>query len=178
MVKVLFASASEAVIALVIERMKNIFPELPLVVVSEFEPSAGEWIKYHIKRSPQENEDFILARLAEQGIRLGAIILEPRTPHGALRRLGRKMSPRFRLLVFNENGQHFMMRPDNLHVMLRHGLWRTGNLIRSQMRPRGTLYERLKLLKDPGARRLSILYRRALERGRWLAQTSSCQRLL
>ncbi len=80
------------------------------------------------------------------------------------------MSPRFRLLVFNENGQHFMMRPDNLHVMMRHGLWRAGNLIRSQMRPRGTLYERFKLLRDPGARRLSILYRQALERGPWLAQ--------
>lgn len=170
MVKVLFASASEAVIALVIERMKTIFPELPLVVVSEFEPPGAEWIKYHIKRTPQENEDFILARLAGRGIRLGAIILEPRTPHGALRRLGRKMSPRFRLLVFNENGQHFMLRPDNVHVMMRHGFWRAGNLIRSQLRPRGTLYERLKLLRDPAARRLSILYRRALERGRWLAQ--------
>jgi GT2 family glycosyltransferase/glycosyltransferase involved in cell wall biosynthesis len=170
MVKVLFASASEAVIALVTERMKSIFPEVPLVVVSEFEPPAVEWIKYHIKRTPQENEAFILARLAGRGIRLGAIILEPRTPHGALRKLGRKMSPRFRLLIFNENGQHFMMRPDNLHVMLRHGLWRTGNLIRSQMRPRGTLYEGVKLLKDPVARRLSILYRRALARGRWLAE--------
>ena len=79
------------------------------------------------------------------------------------------MSPRFRLMVFNENGEHFMMRPDNLHVMLRHGLWRTGNLLRSQMRPKGTLYERVKLLRDPQARRLSILYRRALDRGRWLA---------
>jgi GT2 family glycosyltransferase/glycosyltransferase involved in cell wall biosynthesis len=168
-VKVLFASASEAVIALVIERMKNIFSELPLVVVSEFQPPHGEWVKYHIKRTVEENRQFIEARLAGRGIRLGAIILEPRTPHGTLRKLGRMMSPRFRLMVFNENGEHFMMRPDNLHVMLRHGLWRTRNLLRSQTRPKGTLYERLKLLKDSKARRLSILYRRALDRGRWLA---------
>ena len=45
MVKILFASASQWAIELVIERMKHIFPELPLVVVSEFEPSAGEWIR-------------------------------------------------------------------------------------------------------------------------------------
>ena len=170
MVKILFASASQWAIELVIERMKHIFPELPLVVVSEFEPSAGEWIRYHIRRTAQENEAFVVSRLAGRGIRLGAIILEPRTPHRALRRLGRKMSPRFRLLVFNENGEHFMLRPDNLHVMLRHGLWRIRNLIRSQMRPRGTLYERVKLLQDPAARHLSILYRRALNRGRWLAE--------
>ncbi len=169
MVKVLFASASEAVIALVIERMKNIFPEFPLVVVSEFPPPHGEWIKYHIKRTPRENQEFVLAHLAGRGIRLAAIILEPRTPHGALRKLGRAMSPRFRLMVFNENGEHFMLRPDNVGVMLRHGLWRAGNLLRSQMRPKGALYERAKLLRDPNARRLSILYRRALERGRWLA---------
>jgi GT2 family glycosyltransferase/glycosyltransferase involved in cell wall biosynthesis len=161
-VKVLFASASDAVIALVIEQMKAIFPELPLVVVSEFQPPAGEWVRYHIKRTPAENEGFIRTKLAGRQIRLGAIILEPKTPHQALRRLGRKMTPLFRTLVFNEDGQHFVLRPDNAHVMLRHGLWRMGNLVRSQKK-------RLKLLANAQDRRLSLLYRQALRRGAVLA---------
>ncbi len=162
MVKVLFASASDPVIALVIQQMKAIFPELPLIVVSEFQPSAGEWIRYHIKRTPAENESFILSKLAGRQIRLGAMILEPRTPHQALRRLGRKMTPRFRMLVFNEDGQHFVLRPDNARVMLRHVLWRFANLVRSQKKKLG-------LLANPQDRRLSLLYRQALRRGAWLA---------
>jgi len=161
-IKVLFASASEPVIALVIEQMKAIFPDLPLVVVSEFQPPAGEWIRYHIKRTPEENESFILSKLAGRPIRLGAMILEPKTPHQALRRLGRKMTPLFRMLVFNEEGQHFVLRPDNAHVMLRHGLWRMSNLVRTQKK-------KLKLLANAQDRRLSLLYRQALRRGAWLA---------
>ena len=51
-VKVLFASGSSQANALVLDRLKPIFPELPLVVVSEFAPAEGEWIPYHIHRAP------------------------------------------------------------------------------------------------------------------------------
>ena len=60
-VKVLFASGSPAAIALALDRLKGIMPELPLVIVSEFEPpiSDAEWIRYHVKRGWRENRALV-----------------------------------------------------------------------------------------------------------------------
>jgi GT2 family glycosyltransferase len=132
-VKVLFASASDAVIAQTLEKFKGIFPELPLVVVSEFRPPDGEWIPYHIRRRWSENRALIEFRLRGRSIRLAAVILEPRTPHRRMRLMGLSLAP-WRVLAFNETGQHFRLSPRNLPVMLRNLVWRTGNLVRSLKR--------------------------------------------
>ena len=83
-VKVLFASGSDPVVALALDKFRAIFPELPLVVVSEFAPPLAlqdvEWIPYHIRRTWKENRDLIRARLGDRRVRLAAIILEPRIP--------------------------------------------------------------------------------------------------
>ena len=129
-VKVLFASGSDAVIAQTLERFSAIYPETPLVVVSEFPPAQGEWIPYHIRRSTRENLALARFKLAGRRIRVAAIILEPRTPHRRLRWMGLQLAP-WRMLAFNETGQHFRLRPDNLPVILRNLLWRAGNLVRS-----------------------------------------------
>ncbi|HYK58168.1 MAG TPA: glycosyltransferase [Bryobacteraceae bacterium] len=136
-VKVLFASGSDATIAQALEKFKGLFPELPLVVVSEFAPPAtengGEWIPYHIRRRWLENRALIRSRLRGREIRLAAVILEPGTPHRRMRLLGMSLAPR-RLLAFNETGQHFRLSPTNLPVMSRHLLWRAGNLVRVMRR--------------------------------------------
>ena len=132
-VKVLFASGNDAAIAQTLAAFQAIHPELPLIVVSEFTPSEGEWIRYHIRRSWRDNRDLLQSRLAGREIRLAAMILEPRTPHWPMRFLA-LATARFRLLAFSETGQHFRMRPDNLHVMLRHLWWRSKNLVRSWRR--------------------------------------------
>ena len=146
-VKVLFASGSDAVIAQTLERFKRIFPEVPLVVVSEFPPPEGEWIRYHIRRNLSDNLALARFRLAGRKIRIAAVILEPRTPHWRLRILGLRLAP-FRILAFNETGQHFRLHPDNLPSMLRNLLWRTRNLVRSEWRK----------LREPPALRLRALY--------------------
>ena len=46
LIKVLCASCTVDLIPSAIERIKSIQPELPLVVVSEFEPSGEEWIQF------------------------------------------------------------------------------------------------------------------------------------
>ncbi|MBV8844448.1 MAG: glycosyltransferase [Bryobacterales bacterium] len=130
-VKVLFASGSDAVNAQTLEKFKNIFPELPLVVVSEFAPGEGEWIRYHIRRRWSENRALIRSRLRGRKIRIAAIILEPRTPHREMRLLGLSLAP-LRLLAFNEAGQHFRVSPGNALVMFRHLLWRARNFVRSR----------------------------------------------
>ena len=146
-VKVLFASGSDAVIAQTLERFKGIFPDLPLVVVSEFPPPEGEWIRYHIRRDLSDNLALARSRLAGRKIRIAAVILEPRTPHWRLRMMGLRLAP-LRTLAFNETGQHFRLRPDNLPSMLRNLLWRAKNLVRSQW----------KKLRETPAFRLRALY--------------------
>jgi GT2 family glycosyltransferase len=129
-VKVLFASGSDAVAARTLEEFKTIFPDLPLVVVSEFPPSEGEWIRYHIRRRWSENLALVRSRLRGRSIRIAAMILEPRTPHRAMRLLALRLSP-LRLWAYNETGQHFRMSPGNVLVMARYLLWRTRNFLRS-----------------------------------------------
>ena len=169
-VKVLFASASDPVVALVLERFRAIFPELPLVVVSEFPATEGEWIPYHLRRSWSENRELIQARLAGRHIRLAAVILEPRIPHWRLRALGFALAP-LHFLAFNETGEHFMLRPRGIPTMLRHVIWRAKNLVRSQRQPESSTYRAMEWFRKPGKFRLSMLYRMAMARGRSLAKS-------
>jgi GT2 family glycosyltransferase/glycosyltransferase involved in cell wall biosynthesis len=160
-VKVLFASANDAAIAQTLAAFKTIHPELPLIVVSEFPPEPAsinvEWIPYHIRRTWSENRALFRSRLAGREIRLAAMILEPRTPHWPMRFLA-IATARFRLLAFSETGQHFRMRPDNLHVMLAHLWWRSKNLVRSLRR------------KPPTDRSLQLLSWRARLRP-WISRS-------
>ncbi len=163
-VKVLFASGSDDVIALVLVRMKNIFPELPLVVVSEFPPREGEWIRFHVKRKWSENRDLVKAKLAGRKVRIAAVILEPRTPYWGLRMLGFAMAPLY-FLAFNEEGEHFMLRPGSTGTIGRHLLWRAKNFVRWQFNPGGWIYTQLWRAAHPKEFRRPIFYRLALLRG-------------
>lgn len=171
-VKVLFASASDPVLAVAIERMKKIFPELPLILVSEFPPPSRaqctEWIRYHIRRRWPENYALVRSRLRRRKIRIAAVILEPRTPYWKLRLLGFALAP-LRFLAFNEHGEHFMLRPTSLPVIVRHILWRAGNFVRWQFREASWLRRFLKRVRHPREFRRPILYRLALLRGCWFA---------
>jgi GT2 family glycosyltransferase len=164
-VKVLFASGSDEVVAQTLREFRNVFPDTPLVVVSEFPPPEAEWIRYHIRRTFRENRALIRSRLRGRNIRVAAIILEPKTPHWPMRLLGMSLAP-WRLLAYSETGQHFRVRPDNLLVMLRHLLWRAKNLVRSQAREGGWLHDTLELFSDAKKLNLLALYWTARIRGR------------
>jgi len=164
-VKVLFASGSEAVIALALERLKPIFPDLPLIVVSEFPPSEGEWIPYHVKRSWLENRALIRWKLRDRKIRICAVILEPRVPYWPIRLVGFSLAPLY-FLAFNETGEHFMLRPRSLPSMFGHLAWRTKNFLRWQLNPGGWIYTQFWRIAHPREFRRPIWYRLALLRGR------------
>jgi GT2 family glycosyltransferase/glycosyltransferase involved in cell wall biosynthesis len=170
-VKVLFASGSDEVGAQTLREFRKVFPEAPLVVVSEFPPAEGEWIRYYIRRSFGENRALIQSRLRGRTIRVAAIILEPKTPHRRMRLLGMTLAP-WRLLAYSETGQHFRVRPDNVLVMLRHLLWRAKNLVRSQTREGGWLHDTVALLGDSRKLRLLGLYLAARVRP-WIPGASS-----
>jgi GT2 family glycosyltransferase/glycosyltransferase involved in cell wall biosynthesis len=167
-VKVLFASGSPAAIAVVLERLKAIMPELPLVIVSEFEPPEGsgrEWIRYHVKRSWRENRALVRAKLGARRIRIAAVILEPRTPHWPMRLAGFTLAPLY-FLAFNEHGEHFMLRPRSLPSVFRHAAWRTRNFFRSQFKTGGWMRKQMERVRHPEKIRQPVYYRLALMRGR------------
>ena len=162
-VKVLFASGSESAIARAIDGLKNIFPEMPLVVVSEFHPPAGEWIPYQVKRTWRENRASIRWTLRDRKIRICAIILEPRVPYWPIRLTAVSIAPHY-LLCFNETGQHFMLRPRSIPSMLGHAAWRAKNFLRWQFHPGGWIYTQFWRIAHPSEFRRPLFYRLALLR--------------
>ncbi len=94
------------------------------------------------------------------------MILEPRTPFWPLRRIGFTLAPLY-LLAFNEEGQHFMLRPGSALTILRHLLWRVRNFLRWQFNPGGWTYTFFWRFAHPQELRRPIFYRLALLRGRW-----------
>jgi len=87
-VKVLFASGSEDLIPTAIEHMQKLFPELPLVVVSEFPPGHSRWIPYPMSRGFFENLSLCRWHFRDTDVRLSAVILQPRMPYWRMRLIG------------------------------------------------------------------------------------------
>ncbi len=150
-------------IAAVVDRFKGIFPELPLVVVSEFQPPAGEWIPYQVKRSWRENRAAIAWKLRDRRIRICAVILEPRVPYWPMRLAAFSLAPLY-LLFFNETGEHFMLRPRSVPSMFGHAAWRAKNYLRWQFHPGGWIYTQLYRIAHPSEFRRPLYYRLALLR--------------
>ncbi|HEX3875808.1 MAG TPA: hypothetical protein VHW24_02400, partial [Bryobacteraceae bacterium] len=131
LIKVVFASGTDDLNARLIERMREIYPELPLSVVSEFPPDARDirWVRYQIDRPLRHNLARCRAAFRGAKIRLGAIMLTPNVPLWRLRALAFLLAP-FQVMAFNENLNHFMLRPRSLPAILRHAMWRARNFLR------------------------------------------------
>jgi glycosyltransferase involved in cell wall biosynthesis len=129
-IKVAFASGTDDLNAKLIERMRQIFPELPLYVVSEFQPadSSAKWIRYHANRGL---ENLLRCRAAFRGksIRLAGVMLVPNVPFRAMRLLALILAP-VNFLAFNENLNNFMLRPRCVPAIARHVAWRVRNFVR------------------------------------------------
>ena len=145
-VKVLFASGSEDLIPTAIEHMRELYPEFPLVLVSEFAPKDSDfprqgerWIAFPVRRTVRENLAMLRWILRGKYIRLSAVILQPRMPYWKMRLTGFLLSPR-NFLAFNENYGHFMLRPGSIGTMLRHFAWRARNFIVWHFTPGGRAY--------------------------------------
>lgn len=168
MVKLILASCSEDLVEYLIDEVEKVFPNLPTVVMSEFEPKRPvEWIPWRISWTVEQNEQLLRSKLGGRQIAEVAIALQPNMPYWPMRKLGLKLKG-YGLLVFNENLNHFSLRPSSATAMARHAAWRTRNLIRWQLRPGGKTYTWLWRLKNPrdGFRRPS-LYRMAQWAGRF-----------
>jgi len=166
--KVAFVSCKDHLIAPYLERMQAIYPELPLFVVAEFPPPIGKWIPYHPKRSIADNMARLKATIAGAQVRLSGAVLEPNTPYWPMRWMALRLSP-LGFIAFNENLDHFMLRPRSLSTMARHFLWRAKNFLRWQLRPGGAAYTWAWRVRHPSAMKRPAYYRAALISG-WIAR--------
>ena len=155
-VKVLFASGSEDLIPTAIEHMQALFPELPLVVVSEFPPENARWIPFPLSRSLRDNLAMCRWHFRGKRVRLSGVILQPRMPYWRMRLIGFLISP-WNFIAFNENFGHFMLRPRSVGTILRHTLWRTRNFFVWEFSPGGVAYTFLWRLVHPWAFRRPLL---------------------
>ncbi|HEU5021199.1 MAG TPA: glycosyltransferase [Bryobacteraceae bacterium] len=128
-IKVAFASGTDELNERLIERMRNIFPDLPLYLVSEFPPAANgvPWVRYR----GGFFENFARCRAAFRGksIRLAGVLLVPNVPFRRMRLLALLLAPLYFLAV-NEHLNDFMLRPASLPAIARHLLWRICNFVR------------------------------------------------
>jgi polysaccharide biosynthesis protein PslH len=139
-IKVVFASGTDDLNARLIERMRNIYPGLPLCVVSEFQPADRDvrWVRYQIDRPLRHNLSRCRAAFRGCSIRLAAVMLTPGVPLRRLRLLALLLAP-WKVLAFNEDLNHFMLRPRSIPAILRHGLWRTRNFLRWHLAARAEM---------------------------------------
>jgi glycosyltransferase involved in cell wall biosynthesis len=112
--------------------MRAIYPELPLWVVSDFPPESTDlkWLPWHQNRSLELNLAKLRAGLRGHTIRLAAVMLAPDVPFRRMRLAALLLSPRG-FMAFNENLDHFMLRPRSLPAIARHVAWRIGNYFRA-----------------------------------------------
>jgi GT2 family glycosyltransferase/glycosyltransferase involved in cell wall biosynthesis len=130
-IKVAFLSGTPDLNRLLIECTREIYPELPLWVVSDFPPEdpALPWVRYRVAGGFNDNLGRCREALSGYEIRLAAVMLVPNVPFRRMRLLALALSPRG-FLAFNENLNHFMLRPAQLPAIARHALWRLRNTLR------------------------------------------------
>jgi glycosyltransferase involved in cell wall biosynthesis len=128
-IKVAFASGSDDLNARLIAHMRELFPELPLYVVSDFRPADNDlhWVRY--QGGMLENWARCRSAFRGKSIRLAGVLLVPNVPFRRMRLLALMLAPLYFLAV-NENLNDFMLRPGSLPAMARHFAWRVRNLLR------------------------------------------------
>ena len=167
-VKVAFASCLRDHIPAFLDRFSEISPESDLWVVSEFQPPRGRWIPYRIDRSPRENLTALRAALGDRAIEFVALSLQPSSPYGAMRRMALRIAP-LRTLLYNENLDHFTLRPRSWPSVIRYAAWKSREHITWQIHPGGDLYTFLWRLKHPREFRRPLAYWAAKKAGKIVA---------
>ncbi|MDX1980992.1 MAG: glycosyltransferase [Bryobacteraceae bacterium] len=156
-VKLAFVSCREQYTAGYLDRLRTLYPSLPLLVVSEFPPPDGQWIPFHPRRTFGENLARIRAALAGRRPRLCAVVLDAGAPYGSMRWMALLLSPAG-FIAFNENLDNFMLRPGSAGTIARHLKWRLKGWVRFQIRPGGTLYTWAWRVRHPSALRRPLSY--------------------
>jgi GT2 family glycosyltransferase/glycosyltransferase involved in cell wall biosynthesis len=130
-IKLAFLSGTPELNRELIERMRGLYPELPLWVVSDFPPddSSLPWVRYRASHTFAANLRRVRDAVGRRDVRLAAVMLVPNVPFRRMRLVALLLSPRA-FIAFNEHLHHFMLRPAQLPTIARHLAWRAKNTIR------------------------------------------------
>ncbi len=161
-VLVAVASGSEDLISTLVEKLRAIRPEIPLYLISEFQEPGVNWIPYRPGRTLDQNLAAVRSALTAKQVVFVGVILQPRMPYWNMRALAWKLGG-LNTIFFNENLDHFMLRPRALPTIARHLWWRTKNFIRWELRPGGATYTFLWRLVHPRSFVRPWRYMRALD---------------
>src|SRR4051812_4410022 len=82
----IFASGIAELNQAVLGQFGHVRPDLDLVVISEFQPAAGEWIAWHVHRPFEQNLEFVQTALGGRKIEAAAVAYDSRSALEALRR--------------------------------------------------------------------------------------------
>ncbi|MGH9663519.1 MAG: glycosyltransferase family 2 protein, partial [Bryobacteraceae bacterium] len=134
------------------------------LVVSEFQPPEGEWIRWQVSRSVWENLALFRARLNGRKIRLAVVMLVPKAVHRRMYWLPLTLAPH-RVAALNEAGNHFLFQPRDLKSIVRHFFWRLREFLTFELHPGGHVYTWLWRIRHPEHLRRPFLYRAALAAG-------------
>lgn len=158
-VRVLFASGTAELNRLVFEQFQKISSEFPLVVVSEFEPAAGEWIPWHVQRSFEQNVALVKTALAGRKICAAGVVYDRRSALGELRRAAHLLAPGV-LTAWDEN-MH-AAGPESLGSFVWRRRW-AG--ITRQLSPGGRAHAWLRRIAHPAEAEIPLRARAAQSKG-------------
>jgi GT2 family glycosyltransferase/glycosyltransferase involved in cell wall biosynthesis len=130
-IKIAFLSATPELNRKLVEQTRALYPDLPLWVVSDFPPEDPNlsWIRYRANRGFAYNLACCRHAVRGHSVRLATVMLVPNVPFRRMRLVALALSPRG-FLAFNENLNHFMLRPRQLPAIARHAAWRLANAAR------------------------------------------------
>lgn len=124
-VKVLFASCSAGLLERAVGMAVALRPELPLIVISESQPSTGLWIQYHSDQTFANNLRRCRRTLDGKRIEVGVMMLQSQNPYRKLQAIPFFVRAEC-LLAANENMDYFEVRVRAAGTILRHLRWRAG----------------------------------------------------
>jgi GT2 family glycosyltransferase/glycosyltransferase involved in cell wall biosynthesis len=142
---------------------------LPLYVFSEMPAPCGIWLPQRPERTAEEERARILAEIDGRPVRYVCVLLTPDSRFGPMRLLALRLGG-LRTVFFNENMDHFLLRPRSLPAIADHFAWRARSWVKFQSNPGGVLYTWWWRMQRLSRWRRTRLYRRALGNGRALAR--------
>ena len=163
-VRVVFASGNAELNRAMLAHFAALEPGIPLCVVAEFEPdfpgtNPGEWIAWHVQRTPQQNLNFVRAALAGRSIASAAVAYDRRSGLSGLRDAARLLAPGI-LTAYDED-----MRVTPPRGMRRFLLRRAIRAAAMQLRSGGRTRNWLRRIAHPGEAEIPLRARAAQARG-------------
>jgi GT2 family glycosyltransferase len=163
-VRVLFASGTAELNRAMLEQFALVRSDLPLIVVSEFEPvfpdgCSGEWIAWHVQRTFDQNIAYVKTALAGRRIECAAVGYDRRSALGKLRRAAGSLAAGV-LTAYDED-----MRVAGPREMRGFLLRRAFRGVQIQFRSGGRLRSWLRRIVHPSEAEIPIRARLAQARG-------------